>query len=100
MIKNYRLSTISDALGQKTTFSYSVPGDIYKVSAVTDPFGRQATFSYDANGQLVTVTDVIGMQSHFGYAERRHPRVDDDALRNNIVCSTAAYRRGAMDRSH
>jgi YD repeat-containing protein len=65
---NYRLSTITDALGQRTTFSYSVPEDIYKVSAVTDPFGRQATFSYDANGELVTVTDVIGMQSHFGYA--------------------------------
>jgi RHS repeat-associated protein len=64
---NYRLSTITDALGQKTTFSYSVPGDIYKVSQVVDPFGRLATFSYNASGQLVTITDVIGMQSHFGY---------------------------------
>ena len=64
---DYRLSTITDALGQKTTFSYSVPGDIYKVSQVVDPFGRQATFSYNASGQLVTITDAIGMQSHFGY---------------------------------
>ena len=64
---NYRLSTITDALGQTTTFSYSVPGDIYKVSKVVDPFGRQASFSYNAGGQLVTITDVMGMQSQFGY---------------------------------
>ena len=64
---NYRLSTITDALGQKTTFSYSVQDDIYKVSKVIDPFGREAAFSYNANGQLVTITDVIGMQSKFGY---------------------------------
>ena len=64
---NYRLSTITDALGQKTTLLYSEPGDIYKISQVVDPFGRQASFSYNASGQLVTITDVIGMQSHFGY---------------------------------
>ncbi len=38
---DYRLSTITDALGQKTTFLYSEPGDIYKVSEVIDPFGRR-----------------------------------------------------------
>ncbi len=64
---NYRLSTITDALGQTTTFSYSVASDIYKVSQVVDPFGRQATFSYNAGGQLVAITDVIGIQSQFGY---------------------------------
>ncbi|HEY5705897.1 MAG TPA: hypothetical protein VIS96_10020, partial [Terrimicrobiaceae bacterium] len=64
---NYRLSTITDALGQRTTFSYLVPGDIYKVSQVVDPFGRHATFGYNAVGQLVSITDAIGMVSQFGY---------------------------------
>ncbi|HEY5706535.1 MAG TPA: hypothetical protein VIS96_13265 [Terrimicrobiaceae bacterium] len=65
---NYRLSTITDALGQTTTFSYGVPGDTYKVSQVADPFGRLASLSYNAGGQLITITDAIGLQSHFGYA--------------------------------
>jgi RHS repeat-associated protein len=64
---DYRLSTITDALGQKTSFHYSEPGDIYKVSQVIDPFGRVATFSYNSSGQLVAITDVIGLQSHFSY---------------------------------
>ena len=64
---NYRLSTVTDALGQVTTFSYEVPADIYKVSRVADPFGRQATFRYNGSGQLVTITDALGLQSHFGY---------------------------------
>ena len=65
---NYRLTTITDGINQKTTFHYEVPGDIYKVSRVDDPFGRSAFFSYNAAGELVSVTDVIGLQSQFGYA--------------------------------
>jgi YD repeat-containing protein len=45
-----------------------VPGDIYKVSRVDDAFGRSAVFTYNAAGQLVSITDVIGLQSQFGYA--------------------------------
>ena len=65
---NYRLSTIKDAINQTTTFRYQVSGDIYKVSRVDDPFGRNASFSYNAAGQLVSITDMIGLQSQFGYA--------------------------------
>ena len=64
---SYRLSTLTDGLNQKTTFSYAVSGDIYKVSKITDPFGREVNFSYNAGGQLVTITDAIGIQSHFAY---------------------------------
>ena len=63
---NYRLSTITDALGQATRFHYELAEDIYKVSRVADPFGRQA-FSYNANGQLVSITDALGLQSQFAY---------------------------------
>ena len=92
---NYRLSTITDALGQVTTFYYEIPGDIYKVSRVADPFGRQATFSYNASGQLVSITDAIGMQSHFGY------EAGDIVASMTTPYGTTAFARGqssAVDR--
>ena len=92
---NYRLSTITDALGQVTTFYYEVPGDIYKVSRVVDPFGRQATFSYNGSGQLVTITDAIGLQSHFGY------ETGDIVASMTTPYGTTAFARGqssAVDR--
>lgn len=61
-----RLLSITDALGQRTTLTYGLAGDIYKITAVTDPFGRQAVFQYAA-GELRSVTDAAGMTSSFGY---------------------------------
>jgi RHS repeat-associated protein len=76
-----RLASITDAIGQVTTFSYDhlQPGLITKV---TDPFGRIAEFDYssfefdhDNNPisvpvvvyYLKKVTDVIGIESRFDY---------------------------------
>ena len=64
---NLRLIAATDALGQVTTLSYDLPGDIYKITKVTDPFGRFATFDYDGSGRLVKITDVIGLTSRFTY---------------------------------
>src|SRR5262249_1257773 len=44
---NLRITTIVDAIGQATTLTYGLPGDIYRITKVTDPFGRFATFDYD-----------------------------------------------------
>ena len=63
---SFRVTTITDALGQVTTVSYELADDPLKITKVTDPFGRFATFNY-ASGQLTTITDVIGIQSHFTY---------------------------------
>ncbi len=63
---NLRISTISDASGQATTFGYASAGD-YKIKTVTDPFGRVATFDYDGTGRLVKITDVVGITSQFSY---------------------------------
>ena len=41
---NLRLVSIIDAIGQSTTLTYGLPGDIYKITKVTDPFGRFAQF--------------------------------------------------------
>ncbi len=50
---SFRVTTITDSLGQVTTVSYELPGDPLKITKVTEPFpqGRSATFAY-TNGQL------------------------------------------------
>jgi len=65
---NMRIMTISDAIGQTTTLTYSLGGDMYKITKVTDPFGRFATFDYDGNGRLSKITDVIGLASQLTYS--------------------------------
>ena len=63
---SFRVTTLTDALGQVTTLSYELSGDSLKVTKVTNPFGRYAVFSY-TNGQLTSITDPIGIQSIFTY---------------------------------
>ncbi|MGM4986084.1 RHS repeat-associated core domain-containing protein [Rhizobium sp. 11_C7_N12_5] len=62
-----RLTSITDAVGRDTTFSYDVPGRPLLVSKITDPFGRSATLGYDDQGRLVSITDIIGLTSSFTY---------------------------------
>jgi RHS repeat-associated protein len=61
------ITSITDALGQVTTFTYGLASDPLKITQVTDPFGRSATFTYDAQGRLTSITDPIGIVSSFGY---------------------------------
>jgi hypothetical protein len=60
-----RLTSVSDALGESTTFAYELSGDPLKITKATDPFGRSALFSYQTDGtgayQLVSITDQIGI---------------------------------------
>ena len=63
---SFRVTRITDAVGQITNLSYELPGDPLKITRVTDPFGRFATFDY-TNGQLTKITDQIGIQSQFSY---------------------------------
>jgi len=61
-----RLTSLTDALGQSTTFTYGA-ADPLRVTGITDPFGRSATIGYDGAGRLNSLTDAIGMQSSFTY---------------------------------
>jgi RHS repeat-associated protein len=65
----YRLSSVTDALSQVTTFGYSLSGDMYKITSITDPFSRTATFTYNSASpaQLASITDVVGLTSQFTY---------------------------------
>ncbi len=63
----YRLVTVTDALGQITTLSYGLASDPLKITQVTDPFGRSASLAYNASGQLASITDALGLVSSFTY---------------------------------
>lgn len=62
-----RLTSLTDATGRQTTFTYGFSGQPLLVTAIADPFGRTATFTYDSNGRLSSITDVLGLTSSFSY---------------------------------
>ncbi|HEY4166238.1 MAG TPA: cysteine peptidase family C39 domain-containing protein, partial [Reyranella sp.] len=62
-----RLTSITDAVGKSTVFSYDAPPSPLLVSRITDPFGRHADLGYDSQGRLASITDVIGITSSFAY---------------------------------
>ena len=63
----YRLASITDAVGQVTTLAYDFGPDPLKITQVTDPFGRSAMLEYNGAGRLVGITDVMGLKSSFMY---------------------------------
>lgn len=62
-----RLTSITDAVGRNTTFSYTATGRPLLVTRITDPFGRSASISYDGQGRLSSITDIIGLTSTVTY---------------------------------
>jgi RHS repeat-associated protein len=71
---NFRVTSITDAIGQQTTLAYAStnvanPG-YYQIASISGPstFSPQpvASFVYDStNSYLVSITDVIGLKSEF-----------------------------------
>jgi RHS repeat-associated protein len=64
---SYRVTAITDAIGQVTTFAYGNTNDTLEITQVTDPFGRFATFTYDSSNRLSSITDTMGITSQFTY---------------------------------
>jgi RHS repeat-associated protein len=62
-----RLTSLTDATGRQTTFTYGLVGHPLLVTQITDPFGRSAVLTYDSNQRLNSITDVIGLTSSFSY---------------------------------
>ena len=63
----FRITNITDTIGQSTTLSYTNADYPYAITSVTDPFGRTAHFEYNSSGQLIQITDAIGITSQFTY---------------------------------
>jgi RHS repeat-associated protein len=64
---SFRLSKVTDAIGQVTTLSYELTTNPLKVTKITDPFGRRAILEYNEAGQLWKITDSVGLVSQFTY---------------------------------
>jgi len=62
-----RLTSLTDATGRQTTFSYGLPSQPLLITQITDPFGRSAVLAYDASSRLSSITDVLGLTSSFAY---------------------------------
>ena len=65
----YRVVSVTDAIGQVTTLSYELSSDPLKVTKVTDPFGRSAVLTYNSQNQLASITDPLGIVSQFSYGD-------------------------------
>ena len=63
-----RLTSITDALGQVTTFQYANSQYPLEITSVTDPFGRTAKLTYDSEGRITSTTDPLGMTSSYAYS--------------------------------
>jgi RHS repeat-associated protein len=62
-----RLTSITDATGRLTTFTYGLSSEPLLITQITDPFGRSAQLAYDSSGRLIEITDILGLKSQFSY---------------------------------
>ena len=63
-----RLTSVVDAMGRSTTFTYGLASYPLMVTAITDPFGRATQFNYDTSLRLSSITDAAGVTSTYTYS--------------------------------
>lgn len=62
-----RLTSLTDAAGRQTIFTYGLTARPLLITSITDPFGRSASLTYDSNYRLSSITDIIGLTSRLTY---------------------------------
>lgn len=62
-----RLTSLTDAIGRQTIFTYGLTARPLLITSITDPFGRSASLTYDSSYRLSSITDIIGLTSSFTY---------------------------------
>jgi len=67
------LTSVTDATGRSTTFTYGMPSYPLLITAITDAFGRSSQATYDSMQRLVSITDPIGITSSFNYGSQMEP---------------------------
>jgi RHS repeat-associated protein len=60
-----KLTSMTDPLGNVTTYSYNNNGNLLNVK---DPLGRQTSYTYDSYGEKVTATDPLGNVTQSTYS--------------------------------
>jgi len=69
----FRLTSVTDAMGRNTTFTYGLTAAPLLVTQITDPFGRFTQLNYDASLRLSSITDAAGITSSFTYGSGSEP---------------------------
>ena len=69
----FRLTSVVDAMGRSTTFTYGLSGYPLMVTEITDPFSRTAQLTYDTSQRLSSITDAVGITSTFTYGSSLEP---------------------------
>ena len=64
----FRITSVVDAMGRSTTFTYGLTGYPLLITQITDPFGRTSQFTYDTSQRLASITDPVGITSSFTYS--------------------------------
>jgi RHS repeat-associated protein len=64
----FRLTSIVDAMGRSTTFTYGLTSYPLLITQITDPFGRTTQLTYDTSQRLASITDPVGITSSFTYS--------------------------------
>jgi YD repeat-containing protein len=64
----FRVTTVVDAMGRSTTFSYGLGTYPLLITQISDPFSRTTQITYDASQRLASITDPIGITSTFSYS--------------------------------
>ena len=64
----FRLTSVVDAMGRSTTFTYGLTSYPLMVTQITDAFGRSSTLTYDTSQRLASITDPVGITSSFTYS--------------------------------
>ena len=64
----FRLTSVTDAMGRSTTFTYGLANYPLVITRITDAFGRYTQLIYDGSQRLVSITDPIGITSQFQYS--------------------------------
>ncbi|NIM96034.1 MAG: hypothetical protein GTO18_20225 [Anaerolineales bacterium] len=60
------LTSTTDALGNTTTYSYTLDGYL---ASVTDPLGNTTSYTYDEDGQRTSMTNALGNTWSYSYDE-------------------------------
>jgi YD repeat-containing protein len=63
----FRLTSVTDAMGRNTTFTYGLSSNDLLITQITDAFGRFSQLTYDTMLRLSSITDPIGITSSFTY---------------------------------
>ena len=62
------MTSVVDAMGRSTTFTYGLTSYPLLITKITDPFGRTSQLTYDTSQRLSSITDPVGITSSFTYS--------------------------------